>query len=347
MMKKLLLLGLLISQPIWGVVDLEEEIPDFVLQTKRLSVPGYPTAFNPSVIRWEGRLLMSFRTIPDRKESFNSEIGVVWLDDKLNAISPPKLLDLRPAGVDPAIPSRAEDAFLIESGGDLYLVYDDNRDREVTKGGFRMYIAKLKIDGDQVVPDNVEGIFDYEGASPTVREKSWVPFSFQGELLLAYSLFPHRIFRYLPGTESCETFCETSLNANEWAWGPLRGGTAALRIEEGYLAFFHSCTKMTTIHSDGKSLLHYFIGAYIFSSEPPFEILRMSTKPIVGKNFYNGEIYKPYWHPIRAVFPRGYLLEGETIRLFYGRQDHEIWVVTIDKKGLLDSLTSCSSEELR
>lgn len=103
-----------------------------------------------------------------------------------------------------------------------------------------------------------------------------------------------------------------------------------------YLSFFHSCIKMTTVHA--ADTLHYFIGAYTYSLQPPFEILQMSQEPIIGKNFYHGKTYKPYWHPVCAVFPCGYICENDKITLFYGRQDHEIWIAILDKQGLLESL---------
>lgn len=320
------------------LVDLEVGIQDFVLGTKKLEVPGYPYAFNPSIIRWNGDLLMTFRIIPDRKQSFNSEIGVVWLDEEYRAISVPQILDLTPPNALQHVPSRAEDARLVSAGGSLYIVYDDNRDEKITRGGFRVYIAKLDVVGRLIIPKEVEAITRFEGESQNVREKGWVPFEYSDELLLAYSLSPHRIFRHLPSAAECETFAESDPEI-EWDWGVLRGGTPGIKIDgRYYLAFFHSSKKMKTIHSNDQEVLHYFMGAYTFSLEPPFEIAQMSSEPIVGPNFYRGEIYKPYWHPVRAVFPGGFLCDGNTISVFYGRQDHEMWVVKFDKNKLLKSL---------
>jgi predicted GH43/DUF377 family glycosyl hydrolase len=141
------------------------------------------------------------------------------------------------------------------------------------------------------------------------------------------------------GTGLCDTIC-TSKGSIVWEWGELRGGTPALYDEEAgeYLAFFHSCMNMATVHSDGEKVLHYFMGAYTFSREPPFQITRISPEPIVGKGFYHGEIYEPYWQPVRVVFPCGYFADGQYVWISYGRQDHELWVVKIDKRALLESL---------
>ena len=118
-----------------------------------------------------------------------------------------------------------------------------------------------------------------------------------------------------------------------------RGGTPGLIIDGSqYLAFFHSSKVMPTVHSNGDNILHYFIGAYTFAQHPPFEITQISPEPIVGRKFYNGTIYTPYWKPVRAIFPCGYIFDGSYIWIAYGRQDHEIWLAKLDKEGLLNSL---------
>ncbi|MBM3184500.1 MAG: hypothetical protein FJZ64_04265, partial [Chlamydiae bacterium] len=45
-----------------NLLDLETMRQDFVLETKWIRIPGYPDAFNPSILRWQGKLLMCFRT---------------------------------------------------------------------------------------------------------------------------------------------------------------------------------------------------------------------------------------------------------------------------------------------
>lgn len=319
-----------------SLVDLEERVQDFVLETKQIHIPGYPHAFNASIVRWNGSLLMSFRTIPDPKSAFTCYMGVVWLDDDFNIISEPQLLDFRNEYI--CSPSRAEDGRLLVVNDHLYIVYDDNIDMNITKGGFRVFVAELVLEGPIIAVKNIECLSKFEGESPDRREKAWVPFDYCGNLLLAYSLNPHLIFYPMLGTGECVT-----LTSNEaeipWIWGELRGGTQGYQIDDGrYLSFFHSSTLMQTAHSNGKMILHYFIGAYTFCTEPPFAITHISPEPIIGKHFYNGPIYKHYWKPIRAVFPCGFIFDDNYIWISYGRDDHEIWIVKIDKEGLLQSL---------
>lgn len=334
------LLGMMLAPgsaaPPSPLVDLEESVQEFVLETKRIVIPGYPDAFNPSLIRWQGNLLMTFRTIPDPKNSYISYLGYVWLDDAFEPKGEARLFDLK--ADNPTNTSRAEDARLLTVGEQLYMVYSDNPDPIISGGGFRVYVAELTVCGDSVEVVSSERLSQFEGESPKLREKSWVPFDYEGHLLLAYSLSPHKIFMPIFGQGKCETVAlsETPL---EWDWGIIRGGTPACLIDDvHYLAFYHSSIRMPSIHSDGKEITHYFIGAYLFSREPPFEITHISPDPIVGHGFYHGERYKHYWKPVRAVFPCGYIMDDEFIWMAYGRDDHELWIVKLETAALLRSL---------
>lgn len=322
-----------------ALIHLEETVSDFVLETIPVHIPEYPNAFNPSILQWQDRYLLSFRVIPDRKASFNGHLGVVWLDAHFQPIGPAQLLDTRE--LFPDIPSRSEDARLITVGPHLYIIYSDNTEPKISRGGFRVYVAELVLEGSYFQLKQPECLAVFEGESRDRREKNWVPFDYQGELLLAYSLNPHLIFHPLRGLGACETI-SSSTSSIQWNWGALKGGTPALLDGGEYLAFFHTWKKMSSIHSDGKPSAHYFMGAYRFQAEPPFALTAISPEPIVAKGFYTGAQYKPYWGPIQAIFPCGYVMDDQFIWVAYGRQDQECWLVKLDKKGLLDSLIPVS-----
>lgn len=80
------------------------------------------------------------------------------------------------------------------------------------------------------------------------------------------------------------------------------------------------------------------MGAYTFKAEPPFDITGISPEPIIGKDFYHGPEYKT-WKPLLVVFPGGFVYDNDNIWVCYGKQDHEIWIVKLDRKGLFNSLT--------
>ena len=326
--------------------DLEKRSNSFVIETTQLIIPGYPNAFNPSIVSWRGSLILSFRELPfptlklprPIQSASVSHIGLVFLNDDLTLDGAPYILDLPGVKNDSEVLARAEDARLINIDERLYIVYSDNRDEVVTEGGFRMYIGELDFDGTEFTLKKLEALTNFPESSPHRREKNWVPFDYKGNLLLAYSLLPHKILRpLLDGSEECELW-STTRSPLSWKWGELRGGTPALRNGNEYLAFFHSSIDVATIHSHEKVIPHYFIGAYTFQKDPPFAITKISPEPIIGKNFYHGKEYPYYWKPVQVVFPCGYVFYDEHILLTYGRQDHEVWVAKIDKKELLSSL---------
>ena len=318
-----------------SLTDLEERRDSFVEETKKIEIPEYPNAFNPAIVRWQGMLLMSFRVIPDRKQSFTSYIGIVKLDENFCPTQTPQIFELRKNS---HVPCRAEDARLIVVGDRLMIAYSDNDQVKISKPGFRMYLAEVLYDEVTFSLKDLMRLSQYEGESKDLREKNWVPFDYEGHLLLSYSLSPHKVFLPVFGTGTCDTLFTTNAHL-QWDFGILRGGTPAIKIGDEYLSFFHSSIPMASLQSNGQTMLHYFMGAYTFSSSPPFELKRMSKEPIVGKDFYNGpNHYKPYWKPGMYIFPAGILIEEEKIWVTYGRQDHEIWIAKLDKRGLLESL---------
>ncbi|MBA3603103.1 MAG: hypothetical protein H0W50_05565 [Parachlamydiaceae bacterium] len=339
-----LFLVIVMCSPLHALINLEERAQELVLESKQIFLEEYPDAFNPSIIRWNGSLLLSFRVIPDPNYIFTSHIGLVWLDENFSPIGSPQLLNTQTETslLHSIIPSRAEDARLIEVGNRLYLVYSDNKNLLITRGGFRVYIAEVKYDGVNFTIHNCQCLDQFEGESWLKREKNWVPFDYHEQLMLAYSLNPHLILRPSMVNGTCKTVSSTS-NEIKWEWGDLRGGTSGVLEGNEYLSFFHSSIDMPSVQSNGKIISHYFMGAYTFSSEPPFNITQVSVDPIIGKGFYSGKEYKPYWKPIKAIFPCGFISDENHIWLAYGKQDHEIWITKLDKSALFKSLIKVES----
>src|ERR1700722_11073306 len=78
--------------PLHALIDLEGMAMDYILETKKVDIPEYPYAFNASIIRWKGSLLMSFRIIPNPLFSFHSRMGLVWLNEDFSPKGPSQLL---------------------------------------------------------------------------------------------------------------------------------------------------------------------------------------------------------------------------------------------------------------
>ncbi|MGK5595709.1 MAG: hypothetical protein ACSNEK_10195 [Parachlamydiaceae bacterium] len=343
MQNLIVVLFLLLFRAVHATCDLEEWTQNFVLENKQIKIPGHPHAFNPSIVSWQNRLLLSFREIKDRQDisilssMSHSKIGLVWVDEDFNPLCAPQLLDL-------GREMQSEDARLLAIKDRLYLIYSGNSDKIIDDEGFRVYVAEIDFDGERFFVVHNECMSHFDGSKKNKREKNWVPFEYEGELFLSYSLVPHKVFKpRLDHSKICDLVVQP-LPSIAWEWGELRGGTPALAInDEYYLAFFHSSIRMASIHSENIEMPHYFIGAYLFARSHPFEIKQVSPEPITGPLFYCGLRYEPYWHPVQVVFPCGYIVDENNIWLTYGRQDHEMWVVKLDKQTFLESFINVST----
>lgn len=317
-----------------GFIDLEHRSQDFVIEKKQIRVPGFPGAFNASMIEWQGHILLCFR-VRDEKMVSTFQMGCVFLDKQFNIISTPALLKMR--GSNPSTFIQNQDPRLIVIQNKLYMIYSNFIDL----GGIitrRMFITELLgKNGRFSTSDHL--CIHCPAKLSTRWEKNWVPFIYNEELFLAYSLLPHYILRPSLQTGECESISSTYSLIN-WDWGDLRGGTPALLDGDHYLGFFHSSKLMQSVHSSGKKVQHYFMGAYRFSAHPPFQITHISPEPIVSEGFYHGQSYNT-WKPLHVVFPMGCMLDDTHVWISYGRQDFEIWIAKIDKNKLYASLVPC------
>ena len=319
-----------------AAIDLEKMEQDFLLETKQIHVPGFPEAFNPSIIKWTHPLkgdiyLMSFRdfNLVDK----TSRIGLLWLDNNFNPIEQPHFINTRTKN--PSIPSRSEDARLFVLNKELYLIFNDNI-KPKKKRPRKMFISKLFFDGVKFIAGNIENLF-YDSGDPKRKEKNWVPFVYNNKLLLSYSLLPHKVLIVNPLKNKKYYPIANTVGSNQWNWGELRGGTPGLLInEKEYLAFFHSSKIVCTTQSENYPLLHYFMGAYTFSSQSPFEITRISPYPIVDKEYYHDQLYKKINKHV--IFPGGFVFDENFIWVIYGKDDEQVWISKFDKEKLLQSL---------
>ena len=309
-------------------LDLETLSQDFVVEAKQLQIPGHPNACNPSLVRWHNQLLLSFDVYIERSDEPDG-VGLAYLDEGFNVIGEPQILDL-PRNL-------WQDPRLITMGDQLYLVHNGS----IAHGVRRMFVTQVRYEEGKFILEMPEPLLHFPGEQPLQWERNWVPFVNNDTLFLTYSLAPHRVLQPIFGTQRCEQVAATTFSSG-WTWGHPKPGTAALLDGDHYLALFHSIKKMATIHSEGKTIQHYFIGAYTFESHPPFAVTCMSEDPIIGKNFYHGPEYEMI-KPCRAVFPCGIVVDDAFVWAVFGRQDHEVWMAKLDKRGLYESMRPVAS----
>ena len=145
-------------------------------------------------------------------------------------------------------------------------------------------------------------VYGKNGGSPlmnTGNEKNWLWFEHNGEPHMVYSSQPHVVLRMSRDlNHPIQEYVTTP--KFDWDYGQIRGGTPPVRVGDEYFTFFHSSTAWTS------RFRRYHMGFLAFKAEAPFEVTRLSKRPILSGS------QEDEWHeglPL-VVFPCGAILEN-------------------------------------
>jgi hypothetical protein len=192
--------------------------------------------------------------------------------------------------------------------------------------------------------------------SPSTRQKNWSAFLYKDKVHYVHNVFPLTITA--PQDRNCTNHSSSlmpnctegpnkigdtlyvdtvsvhrcSLDKISWSFGELRGGTPAILVNGEYLSFFHS--------RHAPFLISFFFGAYTFSSEPPFKLLKLSKVPIIREEWYNGAWYDRAYGYI--PYPMGFVVKEiqnrTTILLSLSLQEKKGIFAQIDYNDLMASM---------
>jgi hypothetical protein len=195
-----------------------------------------------------------------------------------------------------------------------------------------MYLAELFVENNHFQLSDATRLIHVTKYRNTLWQKNWSPFEWNGNILISYTINPHEVLTPNLKNGSCQTTFTTEKSVS-WNYGSLRGSTPAQLVDGEYLAFFHSGTVISSASSDYNEMWHYFMGAYTFSAQPPFDLTAMSPEPIDAEGFYTYSSYQK-----RVIYPGGFVVEGNDIYLAYGKDDSEVWIATLDLNELKQSM---------
>lgn len=310
-------------------------ISDPIISGKEIVIPGFPGAYNPSIVPFGEGYLLSFRVtrynlVSWVQKLFNSRtsfLGLVTLDRDFNMGGKAELLDVR--SYNPAKKSAPQDARLYCLGEKIYVLFNDYI--SLARWSQALYIAEITFEEGHFQLASSPRPLQYPEALHKI-EKNWSPFSYEGKLYVVYSIEPHTIAEVDPSTGICRTVEKTRAQI-EWNFGEARGGTPSLSIGDEYLSFFHSSKKGVPSLLSKKNGRVYFMGAYTFASKPPFAVQRITKAPLARREDYFRN------NPKKISYPSGILLDGDKIHVLWGQSDARIRLTTFDKEKLLSSMT--------
>ena len=256
-----------------------------VVKSSLLHVPGYPYAFNPSVIALKNGSYQLFFRVEGKEVSrindvtfYNSKIGYVYLDKTFKVKSEPKLIQ--------GLTDFAEDPRAIESNEQVILTYSALIPCQNYARG--IYYTRLDAANKSSKPK----LYDLQNK---MVEKNWIPFTYKDEsgiesLNFIYHFSPYKVLHETKVEGELAAYpletTESYLN-HRWStkWGEIRGGTTLVPYNKTeYLTFFHSM-KFDSI----KRRFIYYFGAFTIENKPPFRILKMSMTPIKFPDIYKAK----------------------------------------------------------
>ncbi len=249
--------------------------------------------FNASILRYQGRLLLAYRSGWE-----GSQILVAELSE-----------DFQPTRSVPLVirhqlsRSGREDPRLFVHRGKLHVAFVGF----VAAGGKTHMLYARLTDGLEV-----EHVYAPEYAGRVwPKEKNWSFFEWSGELFAVYSIAPHVVL-HVRG-DHAYPFAETAVKL-PWGGGHLRGGASPVLVGGEFWHWFHGA-------QDSAGFRRYSVGVVAFEARPPFRPTRISPAPLLWAN----DSTVPAEQPHKSItFPCGSVLEGGVWTISAGT--HDAWV---------------------
>jgi len=256
--------------------------------TEPLRLEGLkPFGYNPSITEHGGFTVMAYRYHADNTLATKLRYATLNPDGEVLRDIP---LEAEGKSVeDPRLILRDKEVWM----GFTSSIFPDQPYSAVIKFG------RIKDGGIGEIIQPSIGKNDWSGT-----EKNWVFFTHEGRLNCIYRCHPQQEIYWLDGLEPVNTYTTAG---PKWAYGPIKGGTPPVQYEGTLLRFFHS----TLDNEFGKYNRRYYVGAYTMAAKPPYQVFRVSKKPII----YGSEVddlkvkERPFHWKANVVFPAGVTIQ--------------------------------------
>jgi len=301
-----------------------------ILDSKQIHIPGYPNAYNPSLIPYKDGYLLSFRyrgrfpaTLRNSPRIDFSMIGVALLNKNLKINSQSvQLLQIKSFASTYSL--TAEDARLYNVGDRTFIIFNDLSPMQ-GEGEFSMYLGELVEGRDGFILKEPAVLLNYPFAGKI--EKNWSPFLLGDKFYLIYSNQPERVILEVNlETGRCQEVTRMAQNWN-WKYGQIRGGTPVYPVEEGLFTFFHSSFPAKISKNRA-----YVMGACVMDKNYPFSVEKITSFPLGNLSDYTEQ------NRSKIVFPGGLVIEDDIMLVAWGKNDNQVHITTFDREKLLNSM---------
>jgi predicted GH43/DUF377 family glycosyl hydrolase len=299
--------------------------------------PGMtPYVFNPALTLFKGSRLMCYRVVIDGRRRF----AICRLDAKLDVI-PGSIVPLSDELGTPE--TWLADPRFVAVADRLFVHFNTGARRNEPNS-----IYLVEID-----PDTLAG---KSPARPLVldtkrqlHEKNWMLFSQGEELFAVYWIAPHTVYRVIidgagPVRGYRRYHVDWDVGPYREKFGPPRGGTPPVKIDQTWFSFTHSVRPMSSARKALRKIfkrriranLRYEVGFYGFSSAPPFKPRLFSPFPILSSPPLK-KTKKPRLSRVigRCLYPSGAIFDENEWLISYGFQDQYCCISRVSHAKLL------------
>lgn len=246
-------------------------------------------SYNPSQIRFGDKLFTSYRFHPD-PEKWRTELAITDGVKTWPVILPDQFRDMS-----------HEDMRLFLFEGKLHASYTVSQYGALPPIPCIVGYGKLEFtDGNCQVVDHSQ--LRYGRNSFDGQEKNWLFFEHGTNLHCLYQTGPEQIVLQLNAGQITQEF-KTKTPA--CPFGFPRGGTQPVPYQGMWLRFCHS----QSVNKPDRGQWLYHVVAVLMESAPPFQIVSVSTAPILSGCEHPYMSRHRFWKP-RIVFPAGVIQNG-------------------------------------
>lgn len=118
--------------------------------------------------------------------------------------------------------------------------------------------------------------------------------------------------------------CVATTRSGMWDSGRIGAGAAPIKTSEGWLQIYHGANKEN----------RYCLGALLLDLKDPSRVIARSNAPIMEPTTE----YELTGFFGKVIFTNGHIVEGDTIRMYYGASDEVICGADLSITEILDSL---------